>query len=204
MKICNKCKAEKPLTEFHKDKSSKDGFQARCKICQAEIGRKYNAANREKISARNRATYASDPEGFAALKRAYRAEHPERVAQCKRKHYAANKEKFDARELEYRKSNPEMFATRSRNRRGRIKNADGSHTQADVLSIFSDQRGMCANCNSKLFKSGAKKYHVDHIMPLALGGSNWPENLQCLCPPCNLSKGAKHPDAWAKQQGKLL
>jgi len=204
MKICSKCKAEKPLTEFHKDRSSQDGIQSRCKSCQAEIGRKYNIANKERISERNRETYAANPEKFAAIKRVYRAENPEKVAACKRKHYAAHKDKFDARELEYRKSNPEMFATRSRNRRGRIRNADGSHTQSDVVSIYKSQRGLCASCHSKLFKSGKQKYHVDHIMPLVLGGSNLPENLQCLCPSCNLSKGAKHPDVWAKQQGKLL
>ena len=33
--------------------------------------------------------------------------------------------------------------------------------------------------------------HVDHIRPLAWGGSNDPENLRCLCRPCNLKRGAR-------------
>jgi hypothetical protein len=33
MKKCNKCKLEKPVTEFHMDKRSKDGFQAYCRSC---------------------------------------------------------------------------------------------------------------------------------------------------------------------------
>ena len=35
MKKCNKCKVEKSLSEFHKDKYSKDGVDYRCKQCRA-------------------------------------------------------------------------------------------------------------------------------------------------------------------------
>lgn len=38
--------------------------------------------------------------------------------------------------------------------------------------------------------------HIDHVMPLRLGGSNYIENIQLLCRPCNLSKGSKHPAVW--------
>lgn len=33
-KICNTCKKEKPLSDFHKNISRKDGFSHRCKICR--------------------------------------------------------------------------------------------------------------------------------------------------------------------------
>jgi 5-methylcytosine-specific restriction endonuclease McrA len=73
----------------------------------------------------------------------------------------------------------------------------GTHTAADVAAQRARQRGRCYWCHEKVGKS----YHVDHVMPLALGGSNGPENIVIACISCNLRKSAKHPMDWA---GRLL
>jgi len=36
MKTCIRCKIEKPFTEFHKDKHSKDSLNAYCRSCSSE------------------------------------------------------------------------------------------------------------------------------------------------------------------------
>lgn len=36
MKRCSRCKAEKPLDDFHRQASSRDGHQAECKACKHE------------------------------------------------------------------------------------------------------------------------------------------------------------------------
>lgn len=36
MKICIKCKKEKPLTDFNLNKSRKDGYHSCCKMCKAD------------------------------------------------------------------------------------------------------------------------------------------------------------------------
>jgi len=196
MKICPKCKIEKPKSEFNKDCSKRDGVQTKCKLCERE----YNQANKEKIREYQKANSEKirlrKSELYKANRESVRAKHAT--------YYAANRGQICARIAEYNSENPEKSAERSRNRRARKRNAEGKHTAEDVRAIFSAQRGLCANCKTKLFKSGAKKYHIDHIMPLALGGTNWPSNLQCLCQFCNQSKHAKDPVAWARGQGRLI
>lgn len=37
MKNCNKCKIDKELTKFGKDKSTKDGYKNKCKDCERKL-----------------------------------------------------------------------------------------------------------------------------------------------------------------------
>jgi 5-methylcytosine-specific restriction endonuclease McrA len=88
-------------------------------------------------------------------------------------------------------------------RRARENEASGSFTKGDILNLFKMQKGKCAyfkTCGQKL----GDKYHIDHIVPLTKGGSNWPRNLQLTCIRCNCSKGWKDPIDFAQQMGSLL
>jgi 5-methylcytosine-specific restriction endonuclease McrA len=57
------------------------------------------------------------------------------------------------------------------------------------LSLFLKRKGTCAACAQKI--EAGKVWEIDHILPLALGGSNAPENLQILCRPCHRAKTTK-------------
>lgn len=74
---------------------------------------------------------------------------------------------------------------------------NGRHTVAEINQMFVDQDYKCKGCGDCI-----KEYHErDHIMPIALGGSDNIENIQLLCRPCNSRKGAMHPDEWFKLLG---
>jgi 5-methylcytosine-specific restriction endonuclease McrA len=97
----------------------------------------------------------------------------------------------------YKKDNPERVKTWAANRRNR---GAGYVQVARVRELFALQQGRCAICRCKL----PKGYHLDHIQPIAHGGSNHTGNLQLLCPPCNTHKGAKDPILFMQQRGFLL
>lgn len=50
-KICNKCKQEKPIVNFWKDKKAKDGLFSSCKQCGKILHQQYNKENPEKVRA---------------------------------------------------------------------------------------------------------------------------------------------------------
>ena len=50
----------------------------------------------------------------------------------------------------------------------------------------------CCHCG-RGSKDGVK-LHIDHKIPVVLGGTNDPSNLQTLCQDCNLGKSDTHPD----------
>ena len=48
MKICSKCKTEKELSEFNKDKTRTDGYSYLCKFCLKQKQKKYYQNNIDK------------------------------------------------------------------------------------------------------------------------------------------------------------
>lgn len=46
MKRCGRCKQEKPITDFHKDKNRLDGYQNQCKICKNAILKNWRSPHR--------------------------------------------------------------------------------------------------------------------------------------------------------------
>lgn len=87
-------------------------------------------------------------------------------------------------------------------RRRAIKlQAEGSHTKEELAALLERQGHRCSYCRTDLRKA---EKHADHIIALSKGGSDSIENIQYLCAPCNLSKGAKDPQDFAQERGLLL
>ena len=175
-----------------------------CKPCARSLARKHRKANLEKILAygeqwreANREycrQYAqnwqeANRDQTRELARQYRKNNPEKVKQCKRNWEDANPDKVKA-----------MGVKRTQTRRAKKLGNGGTLSKGIVDRLFTIQKGKCACCG----KSLTDGYHLDHIMPLALGGQNSDNNVQLLTPTCNWKKGAKHPNDWARELGRLI
>lgn len=214
-KSCTGCKLEKPISSFSKDSKSKDGNCFRCKDCMSVQSAAYHAGNKEKIAARKARHELKNPGAQARKALKWRQSHPdkaragyaryhlenkEKVAAKDAKRYAANPEKAAMQYAKWSALNPSAVKAKDASRRARLKNAPGSHTKDDINSLIDLQKNKCAICKCGI----QKKYHVDHIQPLAKGGSNDKANLQILCKDCNLNKHAKDPISFMQSKGFLL
>jgi hypothetical protein len=61
MKVCSKCKQEKPLDEFFANARSKDGRRTDCKLCQSTVAKLWTERNADKIK-QSYKEYRSRPE----------------------------------------------------------------------------------------------------------------------------------------------
>lgn len=150
--------------------------------------RRYRASAEGRATIRARAHEYHRTEAYRERDRARRMRHHERRKAMKRAYY---------RRLT-RDGLPAWFKRRmnahTRKRRARLANAEGEHTGADVVRLWHRQRGECVRCGGRFGKRPDDGgYHVDHVTPLSRGGSNWPRNLQLLCPTCNVQKNDKTP-----------
>lgn len=77
---------------------------------------------------------------------------------------------------------------RATGQRGSTSTGRRARTAAIHQAITLDGGLYCAQCDEPL--TGGRDTHHDHITPLARGGTSHPSNMQILCAPCNLRKGA--------------
>lgn len=215
-KLCNRCGLVKLFTEFNKDaKNTTLGLQSKCRSCQKEVRHLWYVANREREIAKvvqwtkdnpeaarakdrlrairhpgrttkySKASALRNPRRTRELHNAWKRNHPEKVRESARKSY---------------RKNPDKDLSKQHARRLLLATRGNGFTNEEINNLFDMQKGRCAACKTSI----KKKFHRDHILPLAKGGANTIENIQLLCVACNCRKSAKHPVDFMQENGYLL
>lgn len=191
----------------------------RCKPCRKAYMKKYRAENGEKIkeqkreynilhadkikiqsSARCKKWNELNPEKAKKHADEWAKANPEKVKQNKEKWLNANRDKHNITVSAWAKRNRPARRIHWHNYKARKMSAGGSYTVQDVNELMKRQKGKCVVCKADI----KNKYHVDHVMPLFLGGSNDVKNIQLLCQHCNTSKQARHPIDFMQSRGFLI
>jgi 5-methylcytosine-specific restriction endonuclease McrA len=177
-KVCSKCSGVySATTEFFYRQGTGNRnplLRADCKRCQLEDKKRYRTEN---------------PELLAERERRYRETHEDQIAAKDRRYREADPERQARRHRVYRQANPEKKAAIKKRRAERQAASPVRHTEHDVLAQYVRQGGRCYWCGGDL----SDGYETDHVIPLAKGGSDGPENIVVACRPCNQAKGSKLP-----------
>lgn len=231
MKTCIECNEKKSFDDFYKNSTMRDGLFSKCKKCknamqklwvlknrekQRDNSKKWQLANPARVYELGRQWSLANPEKKRASSNKWRIANPEKVKTAYVKWVSENHEKKRETLQKWREENKARIAEWTKkwalnnqdkrrinehNRRAK-KCVNGSKLSQGLADrLYKLQRGKCA-CGCKQMLS--ENYHLDHIMPLALGGTNTDSNIQLLCQICNQQKHAKHPVDFMQSKGFLL
>jgi 5-methylcytosine-specific restriction endonuclease McrA len=135
------------------------------------------------VLARNRAWAIANPDKVKAIARRFYLAH---IEDERRRSLTKDPEKRRAAVRRWAKANPMRRAAVEGKRRARKR--ESFIGPVDYAAVVSAANGICALCGEAVANEPA---HIDHVTPLAVGGSHTQDNLQFTHARCNLAKGAK-------------
>lgn len=171
------------------------------------------AANPEREKARRKKYKERSAKNY----REYRAKHLEELKRKKQERYYSrtpeqkaidlaknreycrkNRDKLNARNAKYRKQEANKIKKRIRTRERKLKKRGIEIKDRVAIADWekswrSQEVVSCHWCKGEF---APKECHVDHVMPLCLGGAHVIENLVHACAQCNIRKNRMHPDDW--------
>lgn len=196
-KKCNVCGETKPIDGFPKR-------GAKCKSCTYKQQKEWGAKNKDKLSetykryARNhpekmkekgKRKYALLGDLFRNTIKAWRENNQDKLKESQRNWWSKNTLKRAQYNKTQREKHPDKVRMNNEKRRARLKNAQGTITAKEWSDLLYRYGNRCLCCKSK-----DVKLTLDHVIPIALGGTHTIDNAQPLCASCNSRKGARHID----------
>jgi len=172
----------------------------------------YGEANREAITAREKAYFAANPEARRATVRKYRAanpdkvkvdaenfrrRHPERQAAWSAAWHEANwdhaqalmKANYDAMMQDPERVARERDRGREKSGRRRAMMRETETERVDLAAIIERDGMWCYLCEKPI--ASLDVLHFDHVIPLSKGGPHAAANIRPSHALCNLRKGAR-------------
>lgn len=190
-RTCNKCKRVFPITAefFHKYKKGLYGLRETCKECCCAYANSHRGGRLKPVMpvqpgmryCHTCKEYKPEDAAHFKANQRYRKGLETTCRVC-----AGNRTK------RWGQRNPLKVRAICARRRARLKAAPGDFTQEDMEHQHQAQAGKCFWCGIEIALK-RRTTHVDHLIPISKGGSNFPSNLVIACQPCNSRKSDKMP-----------
>lgn len=170
-KTCTACEQQLPLSEFHRATNSPTGYRSQCKPCRTAHVKTWYKSNRQQILARQRDYYARDIDSRRERdNKRYRDNPGPRIA---------------------------LATDAVHRRRARING--GPSDRGISHAALRDRDGVhCCHCGAEMsfdtLKQGEylpRKASIEHIIPIARGGTHTWGNVALACHECNIRRGAR-------------
>jgi hypothetical protein len=136
-KVCVRCHIEKPISEFTKRPTCRDGYDTTCKSCKSELTKIYYATHKDYVSKKYKEYYAKNKELLLKKGKEYREANKQQEDDYHKKYYQEHKVEEKAR------STKKLYGLE----------------YTDYLAMLENQNGVCAICHEAPDK---RNLNIDH------------------------------------------
>jgi 5-methylcytosine-specific restriction endonuclease McrA len=141
----------------------------------------YYQDHKEEAKTKNKAYYQDHKEELNARSKAYYQDHKEEVKAKNKAYHEANKEELNARSRAYGANNRDECNALSAKKRAVKRQAILPSSDLKLIKNLYKQRADTS-------KKHGEEYHVDHIIPLSIGGAHHQDNMRIITAKENLKK----------------
>ena len=183
------------MAGYHMHRNRSTPICEDCRTVCRETKKQWRADNPEKAKQENREAHIKRREKVLERNRLFRQNNPEYVKEYQDKYRAEHKKERE----EYRLNNLEKFRSYARKRKAwKLENGHEPYLEEQVFELYGTD---CHICNKPIDLEASRKVgvgewrlglHIDHLIPLAKGGSDSLENVRPSHANCNLIKNAKN------------
>ncbi len=161
-KYCAKCLASLPIIQFSNDRSRPDGRSAYCRRCDGQKVVRWQQANPEKTNTKNKQ---------------WLEDHPGKASEYQKRYYDAHTSRVSAK-----------------HHRGRAQRVQAFVEEVDPQVVYARDQWICQLCHKKVNPrtKGLEGPSLDHVIPIAEGGTHCYQNCVLVHHRCNLRKGKRH------------
>lgn len=165
----------------------------------------YRQANKAAIKERKSKYAREHRDSIREYNRNYRQKNASRLNAQQREYYQANKEMFAKRRSKWRANNPHAVSAAAA-RRARAE-LEGNATPELIEAKWEASDKSCLLCGQPIDDSLPPRHPMsrtlEHVTPIARGGTNDIDNIDFAHHSCNSSKGAKTLDEYRAWQAKI-
>ena len=203
MKTCVNCNSEQPIANFSLTVKSKDGYQAKCKLCVNTYNKEYYLANKEKIKTDCKIYKSKNLIEIREKDKNYTANNKDKISQYKKTYYKNNINKYKQYDIKNRdrknaqalkrtlyklKTDPIyrlQFNIRSRIKAAfRLKKATKCKKSEELLGCsikIAKEHLESKFLPTMSWENYGKYWHIDHIVPCnSFDLSNEEEQKKCF------------------------
>ena len=210
MKTCTKCKTSKPVNEFTKDKSKKDGLYSQCKPCHKEYYKlnlnkvtsrvaAYTNLNKEHINNYKKNWYKANANRIKKIRQEYQKINSDKIKISRKKYYETNIDKILENTKQYKKNRraqdflfkftcdirSTIGSAFKRNKTKKYRKSSKTETLLGcTIAELRDHLEKQFQEGMTWKNHGLHGWHVDHRIPLASAKTQ--EEVEKLCHYTNL------------------